>query len=193
MLRLRSLYTITLLMCTLLTYAQTDDVFTGNPEYKPKATSKSEWVKNCRGGLNFQIWPGNPFFVYLAPHLGYSPIENFEAGLSFNYSHTRYLHYFGTTRRTVVGPGVYTQYTFNSSCFIRAQFDRMYQPDYTSLEPGKFTWVNYATVGFGFKQNLSENMSLNSLLLYNFTPSPLSIFQNRVILQFGISASFSSN
>jgi len=179
-----------LLMCGILTHAQTDDVFTGEPDYKPKEQNKASWVKQLRGGMNFQVWPGNPFFIYLAPHIGYSPIENFEAGLTFNYSHTRYYQFFGTTRRTVMGPGVYAQYDFNSSCFLRAQWDRMYQPDYTSMEPGKFTWVNYATVGFGFKQNLAENMSLNSLLLYNFTPSPLSIFQNRVILQFGISAKF---
>ena len=185
----RTLSIFLFVLFTGIACAQTDVVFTGDPNFKPQEKKEYEWVKHLRGGLNFQIWPGNPFFTYLAPHIGYSPFKHFDAGLSFNYSYTRLDQGgFGVSTRTVLGPGFYCQYTFNSSFFLRAQYDYMHQPNYQALEPGQYTWVSYATAGCGFKQNISENVSLNSLLLYNFTPSPLSIFPNRVILQFGLTA-----
>lgn len=183
----RTLSILLLVLCTSTAFAQTDVVFTGDPNFKPLEKKEYQWVKHLRGGMNFQLWPGNPFYTYLAPHLGYAIVGDLESGLTFNYSYTRLDQgSFGISTRTVFGPGAYAQYTFNSSFFIRAQYDYMRQPNYQALEPGQFTWVQYATAGCGFKQNISENVSLNSLLMYNFTPSPLSIFQNRMILLFGL-------
>lgn len=175
--------------------AQVDSVFTGSPtgnNGKQKKPRNTEWLKDVTWGANFQVWPGNPFFLYLSPSVGYSPIEKLNVGLGFiyNYTSSDYGSY-GKYKQSVFGGQSYARYLITDGVFAQLQYDRLRQPDFLSGSEGQKKWVDYLLFGCGFSQPVGDNTSLSTSVMYNFTPSPISIYYpNRFIIQFGVVAGF---
>lgn len=184
-----------LLLCNGLG-AQTDSVYTGNVaatdssrHYKERDT---EWMEKFTYGGNFQLQFGTFTFIYLSPTIGYSPIEDFNFGVGFiyNYISLDYGKPYGKVSQSVFGGHSYARYFVTDNVFLQAQYDMLRQPDVYSIRPDSKTWVKYALVGGGFRQPIGDKAALSSSILYNLTPSDLSIYPSRLIIQFGIMASF---
>jgi hypothetical protein len=188
-LQMRSILSL-LLFCSLTVRSQVDSVYAGSPDYKAKRPSEREWLKRFTWGGNFQAWVGNPTFVFLSPTLGYVPLPDLHVGVGAIYSYSSLNYGTGRVSQSVFGGHSYLRYVIAESYFVQTQFDRLYQPNYFATDPSSKTWVNYFLVGGGFRQRVSDKAAITTSIMYNLTPSPLSIYPTRLILQFGFTAGF---
>lgn len=189
---------ILLLVCFGLN-AQVDSVYIGAPsDTTGQAVKKAKiekWDKikdKLTYGGNFQVWLNNPFFLFLSPTVGYAPIEKLNVGLGiiYNYTSADYGSY-GRYTQSVFGVHSYVRYLVTDGVFVQVQYDKLRQPDFYAAEPNKKVWVDYVMIGGGFRQPLGDKVALTSAVMYNLTPSPLSIYgSSRLIIQFGIVAGF---
>ncbi|MDI1353657.1 MAG: hypothetical protein PSX36_01975 [bacterium] len=182
------------LISSLFLRGQVDSVFTGqSPSTKPvshKPPKSEEWKKSLTWGGNFQAWLGNPTFVILSPTIGFMAYKNVNVGLGIIYNYTSYSTSYGSYAQSIFGAHSYVRYIIADSYFLQAQFDKLNQPNLMSFDPNDKIWVNYLMVGGGFRQRLGEKTALTTSIMYNLSPSPLSIYPSRVLVQFGIVGGF---
>lgn len=174
--------------------SQVDSVYYGNrskTETKKEKERKpvNDWTKSLVWGGNFQAWFGNQTFVFLSPSVAYPVYKNVLVGLGFIYNYSSYKGPGWSYSQSIFGGQSFVRYIIKDSYFIQASFDKLLQPNYYSLEPNAKTWVDYFMVGGGFRHALSEKSAFTTSLMYLVNPSPLSIYPNRIIIQFGFSAS----
>jgi hypothetical protein len=182
---------VLVLLCGLL-HAQTDSVFYGSDSVPPRRERKfwhPPWRDNVTFGGNFQLWFGNPTFIVLAPTAGYSVTRNLNVGVGgiYNYTSVNFGQY-GRFSQSIFGGHSYARYIIAQSYFAQAQFDLLRQPDWYTIEPDDKVWVDYVLVGGGFRQAIGSRAALLTTIMYNLTPHPLSIYRDRVIIQFGFVA-----
>jgi hypothetical protein len=190
----RFLILAAVVLCTGV-YAQTDDVYSGDPvpAAKPRKQPlrEREWFRKVSFGGNFQAWFGNPSFVFLSPSVAYRPIEQFQYGVGFIYNYYRLdAGQYGRYQHNVFGSHTFMRYIIKQNYMVQVQFDRLRQPDFYSPNAGERTWVDYVLVGGGMRNPISRNAAITSVIMYNLTPHPLSIYPSRLIIQFGIMAGF---
>jgi hypothetical protein len=178
----------------LISYAstcQTDSVYTGNVTSKsPKYLANNEWKEKVTYGGNFQVWIGNPTFVLLSPTIGYIPFNNFNFGVGVIYNYSSFDYGFGRISQSVYGGHSFARYVIRDHYFLQVQYDKLKQRNFLSQDPKAKTWVDYLLVGGGLRQPVGERSALLASLMYNLTPSPLSIYPNRIIAQFGFVGGF---
>lgn len=188
-------FALLLLLCGSAA-AQTDSVYTGNVapsdsnrHYRERNT---DWMEKFTYGGNFQLQFGSFTFIYLSPTIGYSPFEKFNFGVGFiyNYISLDYGRPYGKVSQSVFGGHSYARYFVTDNVFLQGQYDLLRQPDVYSVKPNAKAWVRYVLVGGGFRQPIGDKAALSSSILYNLTPSDLSIYPGRLILQFGFMANF---
>jgi len=189
-----------LLCLSSLLHAQVDSVYTGAPTSKGTDTSKKKkpvnekWEtakKHMTFGGNFQAWFGNPTFLYISPTVGYMITPKLNAGLGFVYNYTSADYgYYGRYSQSVWGGHSFMRYLVTEGFFVQLQYDKLRQPDFiTNYPETRKVWVDYVFVGGGFHQRLGDHAAFVTALMYNVTPSNLSIYYpNRLILQFGVTA-----
>ncbi|MBL7930691.1 MAG: hypothetical protein JNL60_02250 [Bacteroidia bacterium] len=175
--------------------AQKDKVYTGersdtSKSKKNEKEKNDEWKERTTWGGNAQLWIGNSTFILLSPTIGYLPIKNVNVGLGIIYNYTSYRSPYGEYSQSIFGGHSYARYIIAESYFVQAQYDRLYQPDFLSINPKAKTWVDYFLVGGGFMQNIGERTALMSSIMFYVNPEPLSIYQNRFIIQFGLMSTF---
>jgi len=175
--------------------AQKDNVYFGekNDTSKTKKTEKQkdqEWKEKTTWGGNAQLWIGNSTFILLSPTIGFLPMKNINLGLGVIYNYTSYRSQYGEYSQSIFGGHSYVRYLIGESYFVQAQYDRLYQPDLLSINPKAKTWVDYFLVGGGFMQNIGERTALMSSIMFYVNPEPLSIYQSRFIIQFGLMSRF---
>jgi hypothetical protein len=115
---------------------------------------------------------------------------NVGVGLIYNYSSINYGPPYGKMSQSIYGAHTYARYIIAQTYFVQAQFDKLYQPDWFSRIPNDKTWVNYFLVGGGFRQPVGSKAAIMTSIMYNLTPSPLSIYPGRVVIQFGFVSGF---
>ncbi|HOZ87651.1 MAG TPA: hypothetical protein PL029_07835, partial [Bacteroidia bacterium] len=64
------------------------------------------------------------------------------------------------------------------------------QPNVYNLNGERMKWVDYLLAGVGFRKPIGDRIGMSGTLLYNLTPSPLSIYPSRLIVQFGFMGTF---
>ncbi len=174
--------------------AQRDSVYYGTPNSqlnKKNENKKNDaWKEKLTWGGNAQLWIGNPTFIFLSPTIGLMPFKNVNVGLGIIYNYTSYRSSYGEYSQSIFGGHSYVRYLIGESYFLQAQYDRLYQPDFLSSSRDARAWVDYLLVGGGFRQMIGERTALMTSLMYYVNPSPLSIYQNRFIIQFGIMGTF---
>lgn len=185
-----------LCLLTVCAHAQTDSVYYGqDPARLDTAQRKKQrnfdWTKKLTYGGNFQLWFGNPTFVFLSPTIGFIPVENLNVGTGLIYNYTR-MDYgqFGRYSQSIFGTHNYIRYIIADSYFVQTQYDRLRQPDFFSITPGKKTWIEYLLVGGGFRHRIGDRAALITSIMYNLTPHQLSIYPSRIIVQFGFTGGF---
>jgi hypothetical protein len=177
-------------------WAQTDNVYTGAPVPQDSASRRRErndaWKENLTYGGDLQLQFGSFTFIYLAPTIGYKPIEELNVGIGviYNYIAFDYGNY-GKFSQSVYGGHSYARYFVTDGVFLQGQYDKLRQPDVYNLnDPNKKTWVDYLMVGGGFQSSVGNHAGISTSIMYNLTPSPLSIYPSRIILQFGFISTF---
>ncbi|MDX2173954.1 MAG: hypothetical protein SFY56_12600 [Bacteroidota bacterium] len=175
--------------------AQTDSVYYGMPKKdttKIKKHKNKDWMKKITYGGNFALSFGNYTYINISPTIGYNVSKklNMGVGAIYNYFSINYGSQYGRISQTVYGSRAYTRYLFSQSLFLQAQYDRLLQSDfYNVLNPEKKVWVDYVMVGGGYRVPLGNHSSMVASIMYNLTPTPLSIYQNPYI-QIGFSGRF---
>lgn len=173
--------------------AQVDSVYTGDIKKKDEERRKErnyDWMENVTFGGNLQLQFGSYTFIYLSPTIGYMPLEklNVGVGLIYNYISINY-GAFGKYSQSVYGTHSYLRYFLTDGFFVQGQFDRLFQPNVFAANENK-VWVDYALVGGGFRQSIGDKAALTTSIMYNLTPNLLSIYPNRLIIQFGFMSRF---
>ena len=195
---MRHIALILFIISGLTASAQVDSVYVGVPDTTKQVKQKKEhpgWdaIKNkLTYGANFQAWIGNPTFVYLAPTVGFllTPKLNVGIGVVYNYTRADYGAY-GSYSQSLYGGHSYLRYIITDGIFAQVQYDKLRQPDFLSVQADAKTWVDYVLVGGGFRQPLGERAAFMTAIMYNLSPSILSIYYpNRVVIQFGIVGTF---
>lgn len=191
----RILTVVFLLFFCLVFNAQTDSVYYGAPlkdsVNKPKKHRNNDWTKRLTYGSNVQAIFGTYTYIYLSPTIGYSPIDKLNIGVGFIYSYVsiNYKNY-GRFSQSIYGAHSYVRYFFTESFYAQGQFDHLLQPNvYNFYNPKEKVWVDYALIGGGYRQSLGKNAAIVTSLMFNLTPSPLSIYPNP-IFQVGFVAGF---
>jgi hypothetical protein len=175
--------------------AQTDSVYYGTPKkdtVKTKKKKDHEWKKKVTYGGNFGLLFGTYTYINISPTIGYNFSKDFNAGVGviYNYFSINYGQQYGRISQTVFGGRAYARYNVTQSIYLLGQYDRLLQPNFYNIyNPNEKVWVDYVLVGGGYRLPLGERTSLISSILYNLTPSPLSIYQNPII-QIGIIGRF---
>jgi len=176
--------------------AQTDDVYTGSPtatdSTKRKEKKDLEWLDKVTYGGNVQLQFGTYTFVYLSPTIGYSPLKKVNVGIGviYNYISINYGVPYGSVSQSVFGGHSYARYFVSDDFFIQAQYDKLRQPNVYSYNADQKKWVDYLLAGVGFRKPIGNKVGLSATLMYNLTPDRLSIYPNRIIVQFGLMGSF---
>lgn len=194
---MKKLFTFFIFVFAAQFYAQTDSVYYGNrtndsTKNKLKKKVKKEWMKRITYGGNFGLLFGNYTYVNLSPTIGYIPFKkcNIGVGVIYNYYSINYGPQYGRLTQTVYGGRAYARYLITTSLFATAQYDKLLQPDFfNNYNPEKKVWVDYMMVGGGYRMPVGDYSSLVASIMYNLTPSALSIYQNPYI-QIGFSGRF---
>jgi hypothetical protein len=174
-------------------FSQKDSVYFGNRASKTREQQKDyKWIKKFTYGGNFQTLLGNYTYIYLSPTLGYMPVKKLNVGLGFIYNYSNWdFGRYGRVPQTVFGGHSYLRYNVLPNFFVQGQFDKLRQQDrYNPISPDTKVWVNYMLGGIGFSQPVSHKFALNTTLMYNFTPSRLSIYPIPLIFQIGFTGMF---
>lgn len=192
-------HTIVSLMAIFLSLhaaAQTDSVYTGVPHardslQKKKKERNDDWKEKVTFGGNFQLQFGTFTFIYLSPTIGYIPFEklNVGVGVIYNFISLDYGSY-GKYTQSIWGGHSYARYFITDGFFVQGQYDMLRQPNVYSTKADAKTWVEYMMVGGGFRQPIGNKAALSSTILYNVTPSSLSIYSSRLVIQFGFMSTF---
>lgn len=171
-------------------YSQTDSVYTGDKPGGPKPNKKKReypWKDKITYGGNFQAFFGNPTFIYVSPSIGYQLTEKLNAGIGMIYNYTKVDYgVYGKYSQSIFGGHSYARYSVTPSFFVQGQYDRLRQPDYYHIMPGKKIWVDYAMAGAGYSQPIGEAVAFNTVVMYNFTyDARYSIYPSPFIFQVG--------
>jgi hypothetical protein len=188
----------TLVFLSLLHFSvasQTDSVYFGRdpqkgPSQRPRVKN-DEWKESVTYGGNFQMWFGNPTFVFLSPTLGFIPYENFNIGIGGVYNYISLNNgIYGKFSQSVFGGHSYLRYIIANNYFVQTQFDKLYQPDFYSYIAERKVWVNYWLAGGGLRRPVGDKAAIITSIMYNLTPSLLSIYPSRLVVQFGFVSRF---
>ncbi|MEO6304861.1 MAG: hypothetical protein ABIP51_17000 [Bacteroidia bacterium] len=193
----RILAVVFLLFFCLAFNAQTDSVYYGTKTkdsvYRHEKPKDKDWLKKVTYGSDFQAIFGTYTNVYLAPTIGYKPIDKLNVAVGFIYSYVS-INYngYGRISQTIYGGHSYARFFFNESFFAQGQFDHLLQPDvYNYNDPEKKVWVDYTMVGGGYRQSLGKRAALVTSLMINVSPSRLSIYgPSPLIFQVGFVGGF---
>ena len=186
-------FLLSLMFAATFSHAQKDSVYYGNdePSERPsKSWRDAEWLDRITYGGNFQLWFGNPTFVFLSPTIGFIPADNLNVGIGAIYNYTSIRTSYGKFSQSIFGGHSYMRYIIAESFFPQVQFDMLRQPDWGSPDANDRIWVPYLLAGGGFRQSIGENAAIMTSIMYNLTPHPYSIYPNRVIIQFGFVGGF---
>lgn len=184
------------LMFVMQLQSQTDDVYTGtlkkSDSLKKKPKKDLDWTKKLTYEANVQFQLSAYTFIYVSPTIGYRFTKKLNAGVGviYNYISINYGGSYGKVSQSIFGGHSYARYFINDGFFVQAQYDRLKQPDVYGYYPERKKWVEYAMAGFGFRKPLGDRVGLSVSILYNLTPSVLSIYPTRLIVQFGFMGTF---
>jgi len=173
-------------------YSQTDSVYTGNKSTKVKQQREKKdykWKEKITYGGNVQAVFGSWTYIYLSPTIGYNPVKKLNFGIGFIYNYLK--SPYSRSSQSIYGGHSYARVFLRPNFFVQGQYDKLLQPNrYSINNSDKKIWVDYALAGIGYSQPVGERFALNTLLMYNLTPSLLSIYPSRFILQVGFVGRF---
>lgn len=139
-------------------------------------------------GGNVGLQFGTSTFIEVSPLAGYKFTEKFSAGVGITYQYYHYKDNFYDFETNVYGARVFGRYMFTDYLFGHVEYE------YLSLEafdffPRRRVDVGSLLGGGGYMQRLGANSAIFAMILYNFTESVYTPYQNPIIrvgINFGL-------
>ena len=138
---------------------------------------KDFWDKVFIGG-NLGLQFGTVTFADVSPLVGYKFTEKISAGIGATYQYYHYQDKYYDFETNVYGGRVFARYNFTEYLFGHAEYE------YLNLEAFDFfrRRVDVVSImaGAGYVQRIGNNAGIVAMVLYNFTESVYSPYQNPI-------------
>lgn len=133
------------------------------------------------GFLGLQL--GTQTAINVSPLLGYRFSNRLSAGVggTYQYYNDRFFGQSNTTH--LYGYSLFTRFRVIPRAFIHAEYESMSlksRLEGPGFEQGPRTWEENIFLGGGYRQPLSDRVSLNIMLLYNFNNNSQAYYQNPI-------------
>ena len=137
------------------------------------------WDKVYFGG-NMGMQFGTSTFFEISPLIGYRITDKFSAGLGATYQYFHYKDRYFDLETNVYGGRIFSRYLFTDYLFGHAEYE------YLNLEafdffPRRRVDVGSLMAGAGYIQRFGRNSAIVGMILYNFTESAYTPYQNPII------------
>ncbi len=137
------------------------------------------WDKFYTGG-NLGVQFGTVTFIDISPLIGYKITDRISAGVGATYQYYQYHDKSYDLKTNVYGGRVFGRYFFTDNIFAHAEYE------YLNLEafdfyPRRRVDVGSLMAGGGYVQHFGEHSGIVAMILYNFTESVYTPYQNPII------------
>lgn len=130
-------------------------------------------------GGNLGVQFGTVTFVDVSPLLGYKITEKISAGIGATYQYYHYKDRYYDFATNVYGGRVFGRYLFTDFLFGHIEYE------YLNLEAFDFQRrrvdVGSLMAGAGYIQRVGDHVAVIAMILYNFTESVYTPYQNPII------------
>ncbi|MCX6296864.1 MAG: hypothetical protein NTX97_12540 [Bacteroidetes bacterium] len=139
---------------------------------------KNFWDKVFIGG-NIGLQFGTVTFADISPLVGYKFTDKISAGLGVTYQYYHYKDRYYDFETNVYGGRIFGRYNFTDYLFGHLEYE------YLNLEAFDFyrrrVDVGSLLAGAGYIQRFGRNSGISAMILYNFTESVYTPYQNPII------------
>ncbi len=129
-------------------------------------------------GGNLGIQFGTSTFADISPLVGYKFTEKISAGVGVTYQYYHYQDQYFDFETNVYGGRVLARYNFTQTFFAHGEYE------YLNMEAFDFpdTRVDVGSLmgGVGYIQRIGDNSGIVALVLYNFTETHYTPYQNPI-------------
>lgn len=140
---------------------------------------KNIWDQVYFGG-NFGLQFGTSTFIDVSPLMGYRFTEKFSAGVGITYQYYRYKDRFYDFQTNVYGGRIFGRYLFTDYLFGHAEYEYLNLEAFDFFPPRRVE-VGSLLAGGGYLQRFGNNSAIVAMILYNFTESAYTPYQNPII------------
>ncbi len=138
-------------------------------------------------GGDFGLVFGDVTLIDISPFLGYKVTDKFWTGIGATYQYYRNTNYVPDIKTSVYGGRVFGRYYVGiiENLFAHAEYEVL-NYDALFMDPFGYVYQQRLTahnilVGAGYSQPISENSSLDLMILYNLNENSQSLYSNPVI------------
>jgi hypothetical protein len=181
---LKSLFLLFVLFSSPV-FSQIDSVPLHKHE-EPK--DKPDFLNKCFYGGNLGLQFGTVTFIDVSPLVGYKITPKISAGIGATYQYYHYHDAVYNFETNVYGGRVFGRYYFTKSFFAHAEDEYLNLQAFDYYLPHRVD-VNSFLAGGGYIQRFGRNAAFVAMILYNFTPTIYTPYQNPII-RLGINIGF---
>jgi len=147
--------------------------------HSPPSKQEFDWSKVFVGG-NLGMQFGTSTFIDVSPMAGYRINDHIWAGVgvTYQYYHYRDKNYDFTTN--IYGGRIFGRYFFTQNLFAHTEYEVLNLEAYDLYPPRRID-VGSLLAGGGYIQRFGTNSGLTAMILYNFTESAYTPYQNPII------------
>ncbi len=157
-------------------YSQEYDPYTYQDiEQKPNLSEKIFFG----GGFGLQF--GTFTMIKLTPEIGYRPAEMFEFGIGAYYIYSKNFYYNFSDH--VYGGNAFGRLYVCQNFYIQGEYEMLNIADFdytTGYYTGKRIFITGILGGIGYRQKIGKRTAILTSVLYNFTISPKTPYNNPV-------------
>lgn len=167
----------------LLVYAQSGNI-RQTESGRPKRFEKERVFVGGNVGLQF----GTATFLDVSPLVGYRITDRFQAGVGCTYQYFRYRAPAYVFETNVYGARVFSRYFFVENFFAHSEYEVLNLEAF-DIFPSQRVNVGSLLAGGGYIQRWGRNSGVMIMILYNFTESYYTPYQNPIIrvgMMFGL-------
>jgi hypothetical protein len=175
MMRKLFLHILFLIACCIFTsalYAQDSTMIRKHPP-------KKRFLDNVFTGGNLGLQFGTVTFIDVSPLIGYRFTNKISAGVGVTYQYYHYRDKLYDFETNVYGGKVFGRYNFTDYLFGHVEYE------YLNLEAYDYQRrrvdVGSLLAGGGYIQRIGQNSGIVAMILYNFTESVYTPYQNPII------------